>query len=374
MQFASTRSMTLTPLGQRLLALSRAKLHSLDAAPGSRDPTDGLRRGVLVREAIRSAWASLETPTAHHELTSWRAPALDVLTEEDEEEEYDDEERWLDAQLADAADDDDDDEECTVSAPVYDEYEFEATESYTISYSTANCTSGIDVTVVAVCDSDDEDDEMVDSWLEARYEQSELVFAEQLEVEAKLGRAPIGTDSNSASSDISDDEVVTPPESPDVAELSSTLAALSTYALPPADSFPRLETKPLPDVELLPPQASSYRPTLHRRDAEARRQQVYDLSVESSCECDRFGLVCDSTCAPPPLSDCDEEEDDECRTPPLVSLDCSELEVSSSFEALDWKAAHRIRAKPTNQKLDQDGFSDLSLGLTFECLERRIDV
>ncbi|GMK59094.1 hypothetical protein CspeluHIS016_0701090 [Cutaneotrichosporon spelunceum] len=380
MQFASTRAPTLTPLGQRLLALSRAKLHSLGAAPGSRDPTDGLRRGVLVREAVRSAWASLETPTAHHELTSWRAPALDVLSEEDE---YDDDEReeiWLENQLSNVSVTDDDDDEFTVSAPVYDEYEFDATESCTISYNNAVGSSGIGVTVIDVSE-DDDDDDMVESWLETRYDESKLVRAEELEVEAKLGSEPreLEVDSNS-SSDMSDDEVVTPPVSPvTVLELSPALAALPTYAFPPATSLPRLDTKPLPDVE---PPTRGYRPTLHRRDAQPRRRAIQQVDLDDlddaymsqedlddTCECTRFGLVCDSTCAPPPLSDCEEEEDDECRTPPLCTLDCSDLEVTC-LASFDWKVADRI-AKP--QFAQEDG-GDLALGL-FDCdLGRRIVV
>jgi hypothetical protein len=274
-------------------------------------------------------------------------------------------ERWRAAQLA-AADAGDD---YTVSAPVYDEYEFEATESYTISYNTAQCAHATDVTVVAVCDSDDEDDDMVDDWLDAA-RHHDLSLVEELEVVAKSGSGsePIEIDSTSVS-DISDDDLVTPPDSPEAFELSYALAALSTYALPPADSFPRLETKPLPEVEPLPP-PPSYRPTLHRRNAEAQEaKQASDPSDDEPppCECDRFGLVCDATCAPPPLSDCDEEEDDECRTPPLCTLDCSELEVASGFATFDWKAADRITTNTKPVFNQEENFSELALGLTLEC-------
>lgn len=405
MHFASSKTPTLTPLGQRLIALSRAKLHSLDAPAGARDPTDGLRRGVLVREAIRSAWASLETPTAHSELTSWRAPSLDVLTEEDEEEEeYDDtaEERWLEDVLSAVDEDeyeaDQPNADFTVGLPVYDEdeYDFEATESYTISYAQtaqALCASGTGVTVVAVC-CDDEDDDMVDDWLEggsAKHYYAHVEYAEELEVVAEFAEpmvvdstpelisatSAVGSEPGTSASTLSPPsvELATPPDSPEtervpVPDLANALAALSTYALPPANTYPRLETKPLPEVEEFTssPSPPLQRPRVFRRAAFAREETVdplVDDEPESSCSCDSLGLACDADCPAPPLEDCEEDDEcEECRTPPIQALDCVELEVDSVFSTHDWKAADRI-GKEVNRRLEDEGFASLALGLRF---------
>lgn len=403
MQFASSRTPTLTPLGQRLLALSRAKLQSLDAPAGARDPTDGLRRGVLVREAIRSAWASLETPSAHSELTSWHAPSLDVLSEEDEDN-YDDdiaEERWLEDVLADVDEDDDEPSaDFTVGLPVYEDYEFEATESYTISYAQAGHVShGTDVTVVAVGDDETDDEDMVEEWLELDahvhvHDQKDLELAEELEVMSESMSVDVAaamaesgaftpemiaksavpalsrSTPNSPPSDFEEELLLTPPGTPPRhTDLTYALAVLSTYALPPADLLPKLETKPKGDEcpERPSPRLRSL-PCL-RASVVAGPPEEEEVECDEECNCDALGLVCDGDCLPPPLADLeDEDEGDECRTPPLVALDCGELEVASGFSTFDWKAAERIDriGKKLGEEAFGDRFSGVALGLTLE--------
>ncbi|KAL1410383.1 hypothetical protein Q8F55_004391 [Vanrija albida] len=168
MHFSSSVAPTLTPLGVRLLSLSNRKLTDLEAPVGSREPGFALLRGVLVREAVRSAWASLEQgPT---ELTNWRAPTalgLDTLSEEDEEEDELEnvEQRWLDDVLDDASDED------GVSvmaasewAETYDVeyYDVNGFQAYTldsaVTYGEETTSSDVTVVEVAAVDDDDEDD------------------------------------------------------------------------------------------------------------------------------------------------------------------------------------------------------------------------
>lgn len=168
MHFASTATPTLTPLGVRLLNASRHKLSVLEPSVGGRDKNDLLRRGVLVREALRSAWATLDTPAPASELTDWRAPdalGLSVLSEEDEEEA---EERWLDDVLSDIEEPEpaaeSDWAETTVSVPDADEEnmccEFEIAHIESVELD-ENYADLVDV-VVHVAAVDDDDDEEFD--------------------------------------------------------------------------------------------------------------------------------------------------------------------------------------------------------------------
>lgn len=88
MRFQTTTRPTLTPFGQRVINISEHKLYALEELLGGRDkPT--LLRGVLVREAVKSAWRSVETGQ-QVEVNDWQstqAMGLDVIGEEEEEEE-----------------------------------------------------------------------------------------------------------------------------------------------------------------------------------------------------------------------------------------------------------------------------------------------
>ena len=91
MRFPSNTKPTLTPLGHRLLHLSELKLSNLEPGLGARDDASALWKGVVVREAVRSAWKSVDEPSsapASPEFTDWRsetAMGLGVVDEADEE-------------------------------------------------------------------------------------------------------------------------------------------------------------------------------------------------------------------------------------------------------------------------------------------------
>lgn len=88
----------LTPLGQRLLHLSNDKLISLDYPLGNREDSNALWKGVVVREAVRSAWKTVDEGENISEMTDWHsstAMGLNVIGEEEEDEEYEDEETGL---------------------------------------------------------------------------------------------------------------------------------------------------------------------------------------------------------------------------------------------------------------------------------------
>lgn len=153
MRFQSTSRPVLTPFGERLLVLSERKLNNLEAPLGGRDePT--LLKGVLVREAVKSAWRSVETGQ-QAEVNDWQsetAMGLDVIGEEDEEEEdgaseahnhthesvvEQRNERWFE-ELVESFGEDDGIEthewiESEVGAPVdYDDFAYEEFEHYTL--------------------------------------------------------------------------------------------------------------------------------------------------------------------------------------------------------------------------------------------------
>lgn len=90
MRFTSNVKPALTPLGHRLLYLSESKLVNLEPGIGGRDV--GLLKGVMIREAVKSAWQSVDQGVG--EFNDWhstRAMGLDVVEEEEEEEE----EKWF---------------------------------------------------------------------------------------------------------------------------------------------------------------------------------------------------------------------------------------------------------------------------------------
>lgn len=156
MRFQTTSRPVLTPLGERLLNLSERKLYSLEAPLGGRDEAT-LLRGVLVREAVKSAWRSVETGQ-QVEMTNWQsntAMGLDVIGEEDEEEAEETNEvhnhehhhhesvveqrneRWFE-ELVESFGEDDGVEahewiESEVGVPVdYDDFDYEEIEHYTL--------------------------------------------------------------------------------------------------------------------------------------------------------------------------------------------------------------------------------------------------
>ncbi|WWC60198.1 uncharacterized protein I303_102763 [Kwoniella dejecticola CBS 10117] len=147
MRFTSPHAKpTLTPVGFRLLHLSEKKLSNLDGS--SYDEGPALLKGVLVKEAIRSAWQSVQEGSVveMNDWTSLSAMGLDVVSEEDEDEEDQveaqvtsststREERWFEDLLSSFGEDDFDHSparpeshewvESDVSEPVFDEYDYD---------------------------------------------------------------------------------------------------------------------------------------------------------------------------------------------------------------------------------------------------------
>ena len=143
MRFTSpTARPSLTPLGYRLLQLSETKLADLDASVGGRDDGIALWKEVVVRQAVRSAWESVERGSVG-DLTDWSskgAMGLDVIGEEEEEEVPVEgrEQRWFDDLVTSLGDDEYVDEgalewaESSVETPFDDgEYDDEGMEAYT---------------------------------------------------------------------------------------------------------------------------------------------------------------------------------------------------------------------------------------------------
>ncbi|WVQ94726.1 hypothetical protein IAU59_001806 [Kwoniella sp. CBS 9459] len=87
MRFTSPTSRpSLTPMGYRLLHLSEIKLSTLDGI--SYDEGKALWKGVLVREAVKNAWRSVEEGSVV-EMNDWSARGamgLDVVSEEEDED------------------------------------------------------------------------------------------------------------------------------------------------------------------------------------------------------------------------------------------------------------------------------------------------
>lgn len=118
MRFTSTVKPTLTPLGHRLLNLSEAKLSTLEPGIGGRDTASVLWKGVVVREAVKSAWKSVDTGSLG-EMNDWHsksAMGLNVIGEDGEEEEEEGEasvareERWFEDLMSTFGDEEGDEE------------------------------------------------------------------------------------------------------------------------------------------------------------------------------------------------------------------------------------------------------------------------
>jgi hypothetical protein len=128
------------------MGLSERKLYSLEPPVGGRDEAT-LLRGVLVREAVRSAWRSVESGQ-QVEVNNWQsdsAMGLDVIGEEEEDEEEEQEaalveernERWFEELVQSFGDDDGVEEhewaESEVGTPIdYDEFDDDEFEHYTL--------------------------------------------------------------------------------------------------------------------------------------------------------------------------------------------------------------------------------------------------
>ncbi|WVR03885.1 hypothetical protein IAU60_000884 [Kwoniella sp. DSM 27419] len=140
MRFTSPTSRpSLTPMGYRLLHISETKLSDLDGFEF--DEGKALWKGVVVREAVRSAWKSVEEGSVV-EMNDWSARGamgLDVVSEEDEDEDEDEfdegrEQQWFENLVTTFGEDEtyleDDAEhewiESAVSMPDFDDLEYDA--------------------------------------------------------------------------------------------------------------------------------------------------------------------------------------------------------------------------------------------------------
>ena len=125
MRFTSSTRPALTPLGHRLLHLSESKLAYLEPGVGGRDSASAMWKGVIVREAVKSAWKSVDQGSG--DLTDWSsksAMGLDIIGEDEEEEDEEEEEegRWFEDLVSSFGEDDfEHDAAWTSSAPSYDE-------------------------------------------------------------------------------------------------------------------------------------------------------------------------------------------------------------------------------------------------------------
>lgn len=132
---------SLTPLGYRLLHLSEQKLSYLEGS--SYDEGLSLWKGVLVREAVRSAWKSVQEGSVP-EMNDWAAKGamgLDIYEEEVEEEEEQQEERWFEDMVSsfgeeeyhvEAANGEHEWVESSVSIPEYDlDFNVDGMEAFT---------------------------------------------------------------------------------------------------------------------------------------------------------------------------------------------------------------------------------------------------
>jgi hypothetical protein len=142
MRFYSNTRPTLTPMGHKLLHISQSKLMDLDTPLMGREEGTSLWKGVVVREAIKSAWRSVEEGVEGGSgLTDWRAQSamgLDVIGEDDEDEDErgDKEERWFDGLLEGLEDDVEAEHEwveSSVTIPAFeDEFEEDGIMAFTL--------------------------------------------------------------------------------------------------------------------------------------------------------------------------------------------------------------------------------------------------
>ncbi|WRT65623.1 uncharacterized protein IL334_002568 [Kwoniella shivajii] len=137
MRFTSPNSKpSLTPVGYRLLHLSEQKLSNLDGSLYDEGPA--LLKGVLVREAVKSAWKSVQEGSVveMNDWTSLSAMGLDVVSEEDEDEidQESNEERWFEDLVSSFNEDETEIQqqeinhewvESKVSEPVFDDLEYD---------------------------------------------------------------------------------------------------------------------------------------------------------------------------------------------------------------------------------------------------------
>lgn len=333
MYFKSSSSPALTPLGVRLMAVSRNKLASLESPLGGRESGTALWRGVLVREAIRSAWSSLEEGSS--ELTDWRAPSalgLSTLSEEDESEDYDQdaaEAAWLDDVLSTFGDDANDDDdpawaETTVSMPEADDFDYadDAFEAFTlpsmshmdveeadalVANSLAVDTT-VEVSAVDLDDLDDLEDEH-SSWMSLDSDPSDP--ASEVSTPERFAEQSIYRDDMEPSMDGAYFAVDVPlpqvshstPKSPIIMGIPLPQSVQST-----ADS--RITPLRSNACDLF----SSFR-SLPDDDAFSEGDMLFDEECPDLLDCWHPGFH---------QEDDDDDEDCPCRTPPLMS--CEDLE------------------------------------------------
>ncbi|WVQ74562.1 hypothetical protein IAR50_004163 [Cryptococcus sp. DSM 104548] len=174
MRFTSDARPSLTPLGSRLLHISERKLSSLDGI--TYDEGFDLLKGVLVREAVRSAWQSVNDGE-EVEMTNWSshgAMGLEVYEEEKEEDMEKVEQRWFE-DIVTTLDEDEDEvahehewAESNVTIPEYDlELNVEGMEAFTFSLPPSPSTpptepapSSVDVVEVEDDESEISDEDM----------------------------------------------------------------------------------------------------------------------------------------------------------------------------------------------------------------------
>jgi hypothetical protein len=312
--------------------LSHTKLARLEPPNGGRDrPT--LLRGVLVRQAVRSAWASLDDGAS--ELTDWRAPTalgLDTLAEEDEDEDNQEaaEAAWLDNVLSSFDDDEADAHaqasaesawaETTVSRPEADDFDYDndvvqavalppmsddmdhleeadALVVPTINVNVNLAATATDVTVVEVASVDDMDDDedlyyqdMATSWIELDAYKDDYLYETDVEYE------PFSTD------------------------------RLSMAALSPVDND---DEDDVPVAKNSTPLQAIHRPALARPVV---MRTLVSSSPDSNDDSDSEQDTCPDLVtrkhhhhthnkSPPSNYDSESDDDDECPTPPLMSCE-----------------------------------------------------
>ncbi|TYJ59199.1 hypothetical protein B9479_000188 [Cryptococcus floricola] len=180
MRFTSDASPSLTPLGSRLLHISERKLSTLDGI--AYDEGFDLRKGILVREAVRSAWQSV-SDGEEVEMTNWSshsAMGLEVYEEEEEVDLERSEQRWFE-DIVTSLDEEEDEMasehehewvESNVTIPEDLEFNVDGMEAFTFTSPTApstpapepaHCasTSCVDVVEVDDDESDISDEDMI---------------------------------------------------------------------------------------------------------------------------------------------------------------------------------------------------------------------
>ncbi|WVQ78708.1 hypothetical protein IAT38_000795 [Cryptococcus sp. DSM 104549] len=340
----------LTPLGHRLLHLSEQKLAYLDGSFYDEGPA--LLKGVLVREAVRSAWRSV-ADGAVVEMTDWSARGamgLDVVDEMDEEQQ--DEETWFEDLVSSFGEEEAYSEgasgehewvDSSVSMPEYDiDFDVNGMEAFTFPLPTSppaipaaddRAADGrvslaslptVSVTGVDVVEVDDESDLSDD---DAQY------LAESIHWPARHRHIPSSTITFTSTTELAS------PSTPTLLGYPSSplLAPLSSSTLPPPSPFPLSPSASPALGEFVLPDPRSY-------------------YTEFEEYVDEFTL-------PPPLlrslswSSASSEDGEVCRTPPL-----------RGEEVLDEEVVEGKRGSGAVVGEGSGGQGEFGLGLVFDGL------